>query len=302
MTQVSVIIPSWNTKNLLRACLEGLKTTLPMSSETIVVDNGSSDGSVRMVQQEFPHVRLVRNATNMGFATATNQGIEAARGAYVLLLSSDTQVVGNAIRSMVSFLERNLRYGAAAPRLLNPDGTTQAAHMRFPTLLTPLCFGTPLERWWPENREVRRYFARDFDYDADGDVEQPPATCLLMRRKALKRQKPLDESLWLFYNDVDLCARLWAAGWRIRYLEGAHVHHFGAASTRQYKDSVSEYHKNRLAYYRKHHGRAAGAWVKACVAWTVLDHCVRELWHRAQGLPEEPLLPVWQTFQVFLRR
>jgi GT2 family glycosyltransferase len=301
VTQVSVVIPSWNTRNLLRETLESLKTTLPMSSEIIVVDNGSTDGSVRMVQEQFPHVRLIRNATNLGFAVATNQGVEAARGAYVLFLNSDTQVVGNAIRSMVAFLERNLRYGAAAPRLLNPDGTTQAAHMRFPSLATPLWFGTPMERWWPESTELRRYFARDFDYDTDSDVEQPPAACLLMRRKALKHTKPLDEKLWLFYNDVDLCKRLWESGWRIRYIESAHVYHHGGASTRQYKDFVAEYHRNRLAYFRKHHGQAAGAWVKACVAWTVIDHCVRELWHRAQGLPEQPLLPVWQTFQVFLK-
>ncbi len=301
MTQLSVIIPSWNTRTLLRETLDSLKTTLPMSSEIIVVDNGSTDGTVRMLQEHFQHVRLIKNATNLGYAVATNQGIQAARGAYVLLLNSDTQVVGNAIRAMVAFLERNLRYGAVAPRLLNPDGTTQAAHMRFPTLATPLWFGTPLERWMPESRELRRYFARDFDYDTDSDVEQPPAACLLMRRKALKHEKPLDESLWLFYNDVDLCKRLWESGWRIRYLESAHVYHHGGASTRHYKDFVAEYHKNRLAYYRKHHGQAAGAWVKVCVAWTVIDHSVRELWHRAQGLPEQPLLPLWQTFQVFLK-
>jgi GT2 family glycosyltransferase len=301
VTQVSVIIPSWNTRTLLRETLESLKTTLPMSSEIIVVDNGSTDGTVRMLQEHFQHVRLIKNPTNRGYAAATNQGIHAARGAYVLLLNSDTQVVGNAIRSMVAFLERNLRYGAVAPRLLNLDGTTQAAHMRFPTLATALFFGTPLERWWPESGELRRYFARDFDYDRDGDVEQPPGACLLMRRKALKHEKPLDERLWLFYNDVDLCKRLWESGWRIRYLEGAHVFHHGGASTRQYGDFVAEYHKNRLAYYRKHHGQAAGMWVKACVAWTVMDHCVRELWNRAQGLPEQPLLPLWQTFQVFLK-
>lgn len=301
MTQVSVVIPSWNTRELLRATLESLKTTLPMSSEIIVVDNASSDGSARMLQDQFPHVRLIRNNTNQGFAVATNQGVEAARGAYVLFLNSDTQVVGNAIRSMLAFLETNLRYGAVVPRLLNPDGTTQRAHMRFPALATPFFCGTPFERWSPNNREVRRYFARDFDYEIDGDVEQPPATCILMRRKALKRAKPLDENLWLYYNDVDLCKRLWEANWRIRYLEGAQVYHHGGMSTRQYKDFVGEYHRNRLAYYRKHHGRGAGWWLKVCVAWTVLDMCVREMWHRAEGLPEQSLLPVWNTFQVFMK-
>src|SRR5687768_5607526 len=132
MTQLSVVVPSWNTRELLRACLESLKTTLPMSSEVIVVDNGSQDGSARMVQEEFQHVRLIKNPQNRGFAHATNQGVERARGAYVLFLNSDTVVQGNAVKAMVAFLEENVRYGAVAPRLVDTTGTTQRSHMRFP--------------------------------------------------------------------------------------------------------------------------------------------------------------------------
>ena len=168
MTQVSVVIPSWNTRELLRACLESLKTTLPGSSEIIVIDNASRDGSARMVQDDFQHVRLIRNTRNLGFAFATNQGVERARGAYVLFLNADTAVPGGAIKQMVAFLEENVRYGAVAPRLLNPDGSTQRANMRFPKLRTPFCVGTPWERWFPNNREVRRYFGNDFDYERDG--------------------------------------------------------------------------------------------------------------------------------------
>jgi len=301
VTQVSVIIPSWNTRELLRACLNSLKMNLPLSSEVIVIDNASRDGSAKMVAEEFRHVRLLRNQSNMGFAHATNQGVEMARGAYVLFLNTDTEVCGNAIKQLLAFLEENVRYGAVAPQLLNYDGSIQRAHMRFPNLLTPLCFGTPYQRWFPENREVRRYFANDFDYDQDGDVEQPPAACLLMRRKALKKTKPLDERLWLFFNDVDLCRRLWRAGWRIRYLSTAQVLHHGGMSTRQYEDFVPEWHRNRLTYYRKHYGRVGGWWVKACVGWVVADHFVRELWRRAHGQDDQPLLPVWQNFAVFLR-
>jgi GT2 family glycosyltransferase len=299
MTMVSVVIPSWNTRELLRNCLESLKLNLPHSSEVIVVDNGSHDGSARLVAEQFQHVRLIRNQRNTGFAHATNQGVEAARGAYVLFLSTDTVVTGNAVKLMLAFLEQNLRYGAAAPQLVHPDGAVQRSHMRFPTLATPLWVGTPLERWFPKNKEIQRYFARDFDYDLDSDVEHPPATCLLMRRKALKKSKPLDENLWLFFNDVDLCRRLWQAGWRIAYLAGAKVVHYGAMSTRQFANFAPEWHKNRLAYYRKHYGRVGGWFVKACVGWTFADHCVREFWRRAHGLDEKSLLPAWHTFSVF---
>jgi GT2 family glycosyltransferase len=173
--------------------------------------------------------------------------------------------------------------------------------MRFPTLLTPLCFGTPLQRWYPRSRELERYFARDFDYDRNGDIEQPAGICLLMRRKALKREKPLDESLGLYFHDVDLCKRLGRAGWRIGYLSDAQVFHRGSMTTRQYEDFEPEWHKNRLAYYRKHYGRLAGCWVKLCVGWTVVDHSVREFWRRAHGQEDEPLSPVWQTYALLLR-
>jgi GT2 family glycosyltransferase len=302
VTQVSVIIPSWNTRELLRACLESLKNSLPMSSEVIVVDNGSRDGSARMVHEQFPWARLVRNPRNTGLAHALNQGVELARGVYVLFLNSDTVLLGDAVRKLSAFLDANPGYGAVTPRLLAPDGTTQAAHMRFPTLLTPLFTGTPLERWWPDNFEVRRLSARKFDYERDGTVHHAPATCLLMRRKALKSTRPLDESMWLWFADADVCRRLWKRGWRIGYQSQVHVMHHGQMSVRQFPDVAGEWHKNRLAYYRKHYGRWAGWWVKACVGWTFADHCVREFWRRAHGAVEEPLLPLWQDFRLFLER
>jgi len=302
MTVLSVLIPSWNTRELLRAALESLMTTLPPCSEVIVIDNASRDGSARMVHEQFPWVRLVKNQKNLGFSRACNQGVELARGAYVLFLNADTFVPGDAIKRLLAYLEENPRYGAAAPRLLNTDGSTQRAHMRLPNLWTALFFGTPLERFLPENLEVRRYFARDYDYERDGDVEQPPAACFLMRRKALKTLRPMDETLWLFFSDVDLCQRLRARGWRIRYLADAHVVHHGGMSTRQYPDFVPEWHRNRLSYYKKHWGRAGGWWLKACVGWTFADHCVREFWRRAHGAVEEPLAPLWADFALFLRR
>ena len=301
MTDVSVVVVSWNTREYLRACLESLKTTLPLSSEVIVVDNASTDGSARMVQEQFQHARVIRNARNAGFAHAANQGVERARGAYVLFLGADTIVHGGAIKQMLAFLEQNVRYGAVAPRLLALDGTTEAAHRRFPNLATPFCHGTPWERWFPRNREIRRYFGLDFDYDSDGDVEQPSVACLLMRRKALKKEKPFDEDLSFSFSEVDLCKRLWESGWKIAYLSGAHVYHHGAIAARQQPDYVPAWHRNRLHYFRKHHGRLGGTWVKVCVAWTVADHSLQEVWRRAHGHQEEPLAPVWNALHALLR-
>lgn len=302
MTTVTVVVASWNTRELLRACLESLKAALPQSSEVIVVDNGSRDGSARMVHEQFQWVRLVRNARNTGLAHALNQGFERARGAYVLVLDSDVQLAPDVVRRMLAFLEENPRYGAVVPRLLDADGTTQRTSMRLPNVLTPLFFGTPIERLFPRNFEVRRYFAHGFDYEKDGEVEHAPTACFMMRRKALKSTRPFDESMWLFFADVDLCKRLKKRNWRIAYLSRACVLHHGGMSTRQYKEFVPEWHKNRLAYYRKHFGRWSAWWIKTCVGITFADHCVREFWRRAHGAVEEPLLPLWQDFELFLRR
>lgn len=301
MTVLSVVVASSNTKSHLRACLESLKSTLPMSSEVIVVDDASRDGSQRMVADEFPHVRLVKNQARAGLSASMSTGARTARGAYVLFLHADTRVQGNAVKQMVAFLETNLRYGAVAPRLVRPDGETRKDHMRLPNLWTPLLFGTPLEKALPGNREVKRYFAADFDYETDGDVECPSDACLLMRRKALKRENAFDETMGVAFHEADLCRRLAEAGWRIGYLEGARVVHAGGLTSRQREDYAVEYHKNRLAFYRKHHGEAAAWWVKACVGTSVLEHYVVELYRRAEGWPEEPLAPVWQQFTGFLR-
>lgn len=298
MTQLTVVVPAFNCRGALRSCIESLKTTLPMSAEIVVVDNASGDGSARMVQEQYQHVRLIRNTVNQGFACAVNQGIEAARGAYVLLLDPHTRVVGNTLRTMLAFLEQNLRYGACTPRLVEEDGTTQRSVMRFPNLWTPLFVGTPLEGWFPDGREVRRYRALDFDYEEDADVQHGALACLMMRRKALKRTKPLDEALGHHFDGVDLCRRLWRASWRIRYLAQAVVVHDGPVDALAEEAADGRANRNRLAYFRKHHGRAGGMWVKTCASWGLACACVREMWRRAEGLPEESLAPLWSSFQV----
>jgi GT2 family glycosyltransferase len=152
-----------------------------------------------------------------------------------------------------------------------------------------------------DSREAHRYQALDFDYEQDGDVEHAPLACLLMRRKALKRTKPLDESLGRHFDGLDLCRRLSDASWRVRYVASAHVVLRSEVDTLVSEAPEHRANRDRLAYFRKHHGRAAGVLVKACVAWSVLEACLRELWRRAEGLPEESLSPLWSSFQVFMK-
>jgi len=272
---------------------------LPSSSEVIVVDNASHDGTGAMVSRDFQHVRLLRNERNEGFARAVNQGFERTRGDYVLILQADTELWTMSLRPLVSFLDANERYGAVVPRVLNPDGTAQRVVGGVPRWSTPLW--EALRRWHPDAPELLRYEGASFGYDRDADIERAAAVCLLVRRKALSRHEPLDEALGLFFSDVDLSRHLGRGGWRTRYLPEVQVFHHGARSLSQLAGVEELWQQERIAYYRKHHGRFAGDWVKLCAGLAFADELLVELWRRANGHEENPLGPAYDSLAGCLR-
>lgn len=299
--QVSVVVLSWNTRELTLTCLRYVLASDSVPGELIVIDNASEDGSADAIAEEFPKVVLQRNERNEGFAIGCNQGMALATLPYVLLLNSDTEVAPDAIERMARFLADNRAYGAVAAHLIHPDGGTQRTCNRFPGLRTALFFGTPFERWFPESKELRRYFMRDWDHESSRDVDQPPAAVLMVKREALDRVGVFDEALWLFYNDVDLSKRLWADGWKTHYLAEARVVHHVGASTKKFGSFVPEYQKNRLHYYRKHHGRLGGLWLKACVILSYLDFAFAQRGLRKRGEPYQEVAPVRTQLSTFLR-
>ena len=168
-------------------------------------------------------------------------------------------------------------------------------------LWTPLFFATPLERWFPNSPELRRYFLRDWEQEDERDVEQPPAACLLLRGEMLDRIGPFDERLWLFFNDVDLSWRMARAGWKTRYLAGATVVHHVGSSTSRFGRFVPEWQRNRLTFYRKSFGRLAALWVKCCVVFAFLDFALSQPLKRLRGKPYEPVGPMARELLDFLR-
>jgi GT2 family glycosyltransferase len=304
VSEVRVVVPTWNAWPHLERCLDALARVQAPALEVVVVDDASGDGSAGRVAERFPGVRLVRLPTNRGFTAACNAGIEGNDRPYLLLLNADTEVAPDAIALLHDFLERHPGHGAAAPRLLDPDGGTQRACMGLPRPATALWFATPLERWVPRSCELERYFARDFDHEHDRDVDQPPAACLLLRSEALRSvadQGPvLDERMRLFFSDVDLSLRLARAGWRTRFVSQARVVHQRGASTSQHPRRLLQWHLDRLAYYRKHHGRLAGCFVKACVAWSLADFAIQQGLRGVRGREREPVRPVLRSFGRFL--
>lgn len=304
-TSVDVVVVSWNVRDHLRTCLSGLlegggEARGTAACNVVVVDNASADGSADMVGAEFPGVQLVRNGTNTLYAPAVNQGARLGRGEFLLLLNPDCELRGDELAVLVAALEGDATLAAVAPRLLHPDGSTQAALMDHPGFWSPLFFGTPLERCWPNSPELRRWFCRGRDLEVDQDCPQPPAACFLVRRAVWEELGGFDEDLALFFNDADLCARMARRGDRIRYLASVGVVHHTGSSTSQLPDFASHWHRDRLRYHRKHFGLLAVPLVKACTSWSLLDHLLGGLVRRLRGAPAEPALPLLRAWGRFL--
>ena len=297
MIKVSVVVLSWNTAELTLACLRSVVEAFDSEEivgELVVVDNASEDDSAARIASEFPSVRLICNAENRGYAAGVNQGVAASKGQWVLLLGSDARLSAGALSELLSFMESATGYGACAPRLVDVDGETQRACSSFPLPRTALWFGTPLQSWFPRSRELNRYFLRSFAHDADADVEQPPATCLLFNRELWDSLGGMDEELWLFFNDVDLCKRLGGLGLKLRYLTGPSAQHVGGASTALYSGFVERWHTDRLVYLRKHHGLLGALMARLGTSWAMAAWALRRLFFLEQD-------PFWGRFQGYLR-
>lgn len=260
---LSIVMLSWNTRELTLAALRALeRDPSTRTREVIVVDNASSDGSVDAIAAQFPHVRLIRNDRNELYAEGNNQGARIATGEFLCLLNSDTEVVPGALEMLVEFLEKHPDYGAVSPQLRSFDGSIQRACTRFPGLFDPLVDSTLFGRFWPGTHVHGRTRMHDFDHAHSRDVDQPPGAVFLIRRAEYLALGGLDPDLSLFYNDVDLCKRLWKRGRRIHYLAEARVFHHQGASTSRSERVQSLWLQNRRAYYAKHYGLLGSGWLR----------------------------------------
>lgn len=278
---LSIIIVNWNTRDLLRACLRSLEEACAdVAHEVIVVDNASTDGSAAMVAAEFPQVRLVANAENVGYAKGNNQGIELARGEWLWLLNPDTEVLPNTAETLLRFMQEHPDCGALGCKLLNPPSETTdrrplTAHQyscrTFPTPDVIIMEALGLSRLFPRHRWFGKYRMTWWDYDDVREVDQPMASSLLIRREVIEQVGGMDEAFPIFFNDVDLCYRIKQAGWKICFTPDAQVTHHGGASTRQAKrQMIRESHQSLLRFYEKHYRGKISPLVYALVKLIVI--------------------------------
>jgi GT2 family glycosyltransferase len=263
---LSIVIVNWNTRAMLADCLASIEASGTESKlEIFVVDNGSSDGSPEMVEADFPHVRLIRNGQNRGFAAANNQAIRHAGGRHVLLLNSDTIVHPGVLDGSVQYMDVNENVGIMGCRVLNADGTVQPSCSQFPTLANLLILASGMFRIRGFTA-AQRYRMDEWQRDAERDVDVISGCYLLVRGDAIPSVGLLDEAFFFFGEETDWCRRFREAGFVVRFAPVGTIVHFGGGSSKSLnfrRDLMLSEATVRL--HRKHGGPAAAA-----AAWVIL--------------------------------
>src|ERR671930_457637 len=249
MADVSVVIVTYNALPWLERCLESVR-----AYETIVVDHGSTDGTLELVRRRFAQVRLIEEG-NTGLGAGSNTGMRLATGDYFLLLNSDAWAVGDAVDRLVAFAGERPEAAVVGPKLLNPDGTLQRSVRGFPTLwrLTTEYFF--LRKLAPRSRALNAFYASRFAHDEVHEAEFLMGSCLLVRRQAADTVGLFDEDFFMFSEETDWCYRFVQAGWKVLFYPGAEFVHVGGATTSQnWGPMYREQLRGHLRFLAKHRG------------------------------------------------
>jgi GT2 family glycosyltransferase len=258
LPDLSLIIISWNTRELLAQCLQSVHEELALFPslvcETFVVDNASHDGSATLLRESFSWVKLVQNPDNIGFARANNQAIHMSCGRYVLLLNPDTRVMPGALQTIVQFMDSHPEAGAAGSRLLNPDGTLQPSCHPAPTLSRELWRLFHLDLFYP----YAIYRMQDWPIILPRLVDVVQGASMILRRDVLGLVGDLDTDYFIYSEEVDLCYRIQQSGWSIYWMPQSAVVHYGGQSTQQVAaEMFLRLYQGKILYFRKHRGQLA---------------------------------------------
>lgn len=229
---VSIIVVAWNIKKFVYDCFRSIyEVTKGIRFEIIYVDNASQDGSVEMVKNEFPEVKIIENDENKGFSKANNQAIEIAQGRYVLLLNSDTIVLENAIAKAVAFSDAQLDAAVVGCKVLNPDRTLQYSCFMYPSILNQFLAATYLYKIFPRSRFFGREMMTWWDFNDVREVESVKGCFFLVRRTAIEQVGLMDERYFFYGEDMDWCFRFKKAGWKVMFTPTGQIIHYGGKNS-----------------------------------------------------------------------
>jgi len=291
MAEVSIIILSWNTKDILSECLDAVKQYCDGTDyEVIVVDNGSTDGSQDMILSRYPQVRLIQNKENSGFAKANNLAMKTCDSSLMLLLNSDALLTEGSLQSLVELAHHQSRAGIIGALLTNPDGSFQASHSPFPNLRQEFLILSGLGRlvkgrWYPSRTAETQIGAQMVDY-----VE---GACLLVRRSALEEVGGLCEDYFMYAEEVDWCFRMKERGWQVWYQPEARVAHYGGASSKNRKTArEGDLYFSRILFFKKHRGNTAAFFLKWMIlGFTAIKYAMYKLiWVLSRGKIGRPVI------------
>jgi GT2 family glycosyltransferase len=258
MSDLSIVIVTWNAKEVLLDCLESIHREVHsrtdegrIQTETLVVDNGSRDGSVAAVRERHPWAEVIALPENVGFGAGNNVGLRRAKGRHAVLLNSDTIVLPDALERCVRYLDAHPDVGVVGLQLLNPDRSKQNCIHNYPGLLTEIFPKGALETLFPG-----RYPSKRYRHPSPIEVEAVLGACLFVRREVLDSVGLLPEDYFFFLEETDWCFQIARAGWRVVHLPDARVIHIFGASTKKKVPAETriEYHKSLYRFFRKNRG------------------------------------------------
>jgi N-acetylglucosaminyl-diphospho-decaprenol L-rhamnosyltransferase len=243
------VVVSYNALPWIERCLESVR-----GYETIVVDHGSTDGTVELVRERFPEARLIQQE-NKGLGAGSNTGMRVASGDYYLLLNSDAWAVGDAVEQLTAFAESRPDAAVVGPKLLNPDGSLQRSVRGFPTLWRLATEYFFLRKLAPRTRALNAFYGARFGHDEVREAEFLMGACLLVRRQAADTVGLFDEDFFMFSEETDWCYRFRQAGWNVLFYPGAEFVHVGGATTAQnWGPMYREQLRGHLRFFAKHRG------------------------------------------------
>lgn len=253
---LSVIVVNWNTRDLLRQCLDSVfNETRRTNFEVIVVDNASTDGSAQMVKEHFPKARLWENPANLGFAKAVNQGLQLAQGEILTLLNSDAYIVEGALDKVVGFMGEYPEVAVVGCKVLNTDRSWQRSAFLFPTMLDILFESLFLVRLFPRSGLFNRRGLGSFDGKSPKEVDWVAGACLTIRREIVEEVGMMDEDFFMYAEESDWCHRIKKHGYKILFYPHAEIVHLGRGSINQaLADLLPRAFKGRFRYFEKHRG------------------------------------------------
>ncbi len=254
--KLSICFVNYNAKDVVLNCLRSLYHNLTIiDPEIILVDNASQDGSLELIAAEFPAIILIRNRENRGFNRANNQALHHSTGDFILSLNTDTLIPPGSIEKLVAFLEGHPEYGAAGGRLNSPNGDFQWQCRRSsPTPLTALTYFLRLRRWFSGVELFHRYALTNRSPDESMDVEAISGACFMVCRMALEQTGGMDDTYFMYGDDLDWSYRLRQKGWKIRYCADAPIIHYGGSGGAHYASLrlIGHYYNAMWIFYQKH--------------------------------------------------